>query len=74
MDKKQQKQKDRERRVAKQKLVEAERRRSILKEEEQGEKTGSGKTQRGFGAPVPKIDNKKAGGARPQVTHRRAGG
>ncbi|MBL8820039.1 MAG: hypothetical protein JNL58_28705 [Planctomyces sp.] len=74
MDKKKQKQKDRERRVAKQKLVDAEKRRALSKEDEASGKTSGTKIQRGFAAPNPKVDNRIMGGAKPQVTHRRAGG
>lgn len=75
MDKrKQQKQKERERRIAKEKLAETEKRRVIAKTEQEASDTSSEKrSTRTFAAAIPKIDNKLAGGGRPQVTHRRAG-
>ncbi len=75
MDKRKlQKQKERERRVAKEKLAEAEKRRAIAKtDQEAAGTTPEKRAARTFAAAIPKIDNKLAGGGRPQVTHRRAG-
>lgn len=72
--KKQQKQKERERRVAKEKLAKVEKRRELAKAEEDatGKKPATRSTKI-FTSAVPKVDNKLIGG-KPQVTHRRAGG
>ena len=72
--KKQQKQKERERRVAKEKLVTIEKRRAQAKAEAEtsGSKPATRST-RVITSAIPKVDNRNIGGAKPQVTHRRAG-
>ena len=72
---KQQKKKDREKRVAKKKLAEAAKRRSAAKTSEASEKSAPGTALRGKNVITAGVKQQaQVNSAKPTVTHRRTGG